>query len=138
MIAPPVKGTELTRKSRLMRPVLLIGVIAALCFSAGEGLRLAPFPASVSPQAAPPDARPNVAASRGTSLRKYGPLDKPSQWQVQKRGKRPSLDCECPPAQNTREPNDNLLQGPGVSGPVGFTSTLHISEPADRAPPSLV
>jgi hypothetical protein len=121
-----------------VRPTLLIGVIAGLCFSAGEGLRLTPFPVSVPSQAAAPDARPHVAASRATSLHKYGPLDKPSPAQVQKRGKRHSPDCEGPPAQNTRKPDNNLLQVPGVRGPVGFTSTLHTSEPAGRAPPSLV
>ena len=121
-----------------MRPILLIGVIASLCFSAGEGLRLTPLPVSALAGAVAPDARLNVAASRGISLDEYGPLDKPSQAQVQKRGKRQSLDCECPPAQNIRKPNNNLLQVPGVRGPVGFTSTLHITEPADRAPPSLV
>jgi hypothetical protein len=121
-----------------VRTILLTGVVASLCFSVGEGLRLTPLPVSASAGAAAPDARLNVAASRGTSLHKYGPLDKPSQTHVQKRGKRLSLDCECPPAQNTRKPDDNLLQVPGAPGPVGLTSTLHISEPADRAPPSLV
>jgi hypothetical protein len=116
--------------------VLLIGVIAGLCFSVGEGLRLTPLPVSAQAGAAAPDARLNVAASRGTSLHKYGPLDKPSQAQTQKRGKRQSPDYECPPAQNTRNSNDELLRDPGVRAPVGFTSTLPISEPADRAPPS--
>jgi hypothetical protein len=121
-----------------VRAILLIGVVASLCFSAGEGLRLTPFPVSPQAWAAAPDDRLNVAASRGTSLHKYGPLDKPSQAQVQKRGKRQSPDCECPPAQNTHKPNDGLLRGPGVRAPVGFPATLPISEPADRAPPYLV
>lgn len=133
-----MKGTELTTRATFVRAILLIGVIASLCFSAGEGLRLTPFP--VSPQAgvAAPDARLNAAASRGISLHKYGPLDKPSQAQVQKRGKRQSLDCECPPAQNTRYLNDDLLQDPRDRAPVSFTPTLHISESADPAPPALV
>jgi hypothetical protein len=121
-----------------VRAILLIGVIASLCFSAGEGLRLTPFPMSASAGAAVPDVRLNVAAARGTSLHKYGPLDKPSQAQAQKRGKRQSPDCECPPSQNTSKPNNDRLQDPDVRRPVGFTSTLRISEPADRAPPSLV
>lgn len=121
-----------------MRPILLVGVIAGLCFSAGEGLRLTPFPVSVPSQASAPDARLNAAASRATSLHKYGPLDKPSQAQAQKRGKRQSPDCECLPAQNARKPNNDHLQDPDVRGPVSFTPALHISEPADRAPPYLV
>lgn len=118
--------------------MLLIGVIAGLCFSAGEGLRLTPLPLSPQAGAAAPDARVNVAASRRTSLHEYGPLDKPSQAQVQKRGNRQSPDCECPPAQDTRKPNNDRLRAPGVRVSSGFTSTIHISEPADRAPPSLV
>lgn len=133
-----MKGAELTTRLRLVRAILLIGVIASLCFSVGEGLRLTPFPVSPQAGAAAPDARLNVAASQGTSLYKYGPLDKPTQAQAQKRGKRQSPDCECPPAQNTHEPNDDLLQDPDIRGPVSFTSTHPISEPADRAPPSLV
>lgn len=121
-----------------MRMILLIGVVASLCFSAGEGLRLTPIPVSAMAGVVAPDTRLNIAASRGASLHKYGPLDKPSQVQVQKRGKRQSLDCQCPPSQNARQPNNDLLQVPGDRAPVGFTSTLPLSEPADRAPPSLV
>ena len=135
LFSSPVKGTELTTRLRLGRAVLLIGAIASLCFSAGEGLRLTPIPVSASAGVVAPDARLNVAASWGTSLHKYGPLDKPSQAQVQKRGKRQSPDYECPPTQNTRKPNNDRLQAPDVRPPVGFTSTLHTSEPADRAPP---
>lgn len=138
LLSSPVKGTEITKRARLPRMILMIGVLAGLCFSVGEGLRLTPFP--VLPQAgvAAPDTRFNVAASRGASLHKYGPMDKPSQGHVQKRGKRQSPDCECPPAQHTRKPNNDLLQSPGARAPIGFTSALPISEPADRAPPSFV
>lgn len=138
LLSSPLKGTELTTQSRLVRALLLIGVVASLCFSAGEGLRLTPFPVSVQAGAAAPNARLNVAAPREASLHKYGPIDKPSQAQVQKRGKRQSTDCECPPAQNTRKPSDHRLRAPGLRTSFDFTSTLHISEPAGRAPPSLV
>jgi hypothetical protein len=133
-----MKGTKGRAKAHRGRTILLIGVIASLCFSAGEGLRLTPIPVSALAGTAVPDARLNAAASRGTSLHKYGPLDKPSQTQVQKRGKRQSLDCERPPSQNARKPSDDLLGSPGARTPVGFTSTPPVSEPADRAPPSLV
>lgn len=138
LLSSPVKGTEITTRSRRLRMILMIGVLAGLCFSVGEGLRLTPFPVSAQAGVAAPDARLNVAASRGASLHKYGPLDKPSQGQAQKRGKRQSPDCECPPAQHTRKPNNDPLQSLGVRAPIGFTSALPISEPADRAPPSFV
>ena len=125
-------------KASCARMIFVVGVLAGLCFSVGEGLRLTPIPVSALAGAAAPDARLNAAASRGTTLHKYGPLDKPSQSQVQKRGKRQSPDCDCPPPPNTRQPNDDLLPDTGARPPVGFTSTLPISEPADRAPPSHV
>ena len=115
--------------------ILMIGVLAGLCFSVGEGLRLTPFPVSAQAGVAAPDARLNVAASRGASLHKYGPLDKPSQAQAQKRGKRQSPDCDCPPAQNTRKPPADLPRGSGVRPPVAFTPTRSAARPADRAPP---
>lgn len=125
-------------KASCVRMIFVIGVLTGLCFSAGEGLRLTPIPVSALAGAAAQDARLNAAASRGDSLHKYGPLDKPSQSQVRKCGKRQSPDCVCPPSQNTRQPNDDPLRDTGIRPPVGFTSTLPISEPADRAPPSYV
>ena len=135
LLSSPVEGTEITTRSRLPRTILMIGVLVGLCFSVGEGMRLTPFPVSALAGVAAPDVRLNLAASRGASLHKYGPLDKPSQAQAQKRGKRQSPDCDCPPAQNTRKPPADLLHGSGVRPPVAFTLSRSVVRPADRAPP---
>ena len=122
-----------TAKSGRGRMILLIGVIASLCFSVGEGLRLTPFPVSALPEAAAQDDRLKVAELREASLHKYGPLDKPTQ--AQKRGKRQSLDCVCPPSQSIRKPTAYLVHSSCVHPLVAATSTLLTAGPADRGPP---
>ena len=115
--------------------ILLVGVIAGLCFSAGEGLRLTPFPVSAPAQAATRSARTEVAASRGALLHRYGPLDKPSQSQVQKRGKRQTPDCDRPPSQNFRKLPPDTLHGSGVRCAAASVPTRSVKRPAGRAPP---
>jgi hypothetical protein len=114
-----------------VRAVLVVGVIACLCFSAGEGLRLTPLPAE--------DVASNLLAeatlSRGASLNRTGPLDMPAQGQAQKRGKRQTLECECPPAGGPREISFQPLRHAGVERLVVRASRLSISQPSGRAPP---
>ena len=78
--------------SVMMTAALLAVIIGSLCFSAGEGMRLTPFPNSLAPIH---DASELIDA--GTidelSVAKYGPLDVPAQ--TQKRGKRQALDLAC-------------------------------------------
>ena len=119
--------------SRLMRTILLIGVIASLCFSVGEGLRLTPFPVSALAESAQPDGRLKVAELREARLHKYGPLDKPTQ--AQKRGKRQTPEYQYPPSQSTRKPTAYQLHSPCAHPPVAVTSTLLSAGPADRGPP---
>lgn len=121
-----------------MRAVLVVGVIACLCFSAGEGLRLTPLPSPPPAEEVTSNLQAEVTLARGASLNRTGPLDMPAQGQAQKRGKRQSTDCECPPVKNTLNPNDGLPRDPGVLAPVSLTSALPISEPPDRGPPSFV
>lgn len=130
-----MRGAFPAAKASYARVSIVLCVLAGLCFSAGEGLRLTPIPVSAPAGVAATDERLNAAASRGASLHKYGPLDKPSQSQAQKRGKRQAPDCDCPPSQNTGQPNDDPLRDNGARVPAGFTSTPPLSEPADRAPP---
>ena len=109
-----------------------------MCFSAGEGLRLTPFPVSPHAADAPRDARLRVASSLASLPHKYGPVDMPVQAQAQKRGKRQMPDCACPPAQSVRMPAADLHHDSGVRPPAAFASILSAAEPADRAPPCLV
>jgi hypothetical protein len=119
----------------LARAVLVTGVIACLCFSAGEGLRLTPLPATPPAEAAASDLQANAALSRGATLNRTGPLDMPAQGQAQKRGKRQTLECECPPAGAAREITFQPLRYSGASRLLVRASRLSVSQPSGRAPP---
>ena len=128
-----MEGTRFTARLRRGRTLLLIGVIASLCFSVGEGLRLTPFPVSPLAQAGAPDGRLKVTELREARPHKYGPLDKPTQ--AQKRGKRQTPDCQCPPSQSIRKPTAHLLHRGCVRPIVAGASPPLTAGPADRAPP---
>ncbi len=115
------------------RALLLVGAIASLCFSVGEGLRLTPFPASAPAGAGVPEGRLGVAELREARPHEYGPLDKPSQ--AQKRGKRQTPDCQCPPSQGVRKPAARLPRSCRPHTPPAVASTLLAAGPADRGPP---
>jgi hypothetical protein len=120
--------------SQLMPSVVLIGVIASLCFSVGEGLRLTPFPVSALIRAEEPNVLLDVKASHGTSLYKYGPLDVPTQ--NQKRNKRHTVDFACPPTIGARE-IPHYLSLSVAHEPFDIVSVRFVSRPAGRAPPSV-
>lgn len=126
-------GTRYTAGFRRGRAALLIGVIAALCFSVGEGLRLTPFPAPAPAEAGGSDGRLKLAELREARPHEYGPLDKPSQ--AQKRGKRQTPDCQCPPSQSIRKPGARLLTSSRALPPVAVNSTPLAAGHTDRGPP---
>ena len=72
-------------------------VIASLCFSVGEGLRLRPFPISDSTTS----SQLTINASAQIALTQYGPVDLPTR--AQNRGKRQIVEFGNPPAQEWRE-----------------------------------
>jgi len=112
--------------------VVLTGVIASLCFSVGEGLRLTPFPVSALTKAEPAIILVEARASDQISLNKYGPLDVPTP--TQKRNKRQALDLAGPPAVATRE----ILRLRSLSvtdEPFELVPVTGVSRPAGRAPP---
>lgn len=117
-----------------MRTTLLVGVIACLCFSVGEGLRLRPFPVSALAESATTNIQPNATASYETSLCKYGPLDVPTR--VQKRGKRQVVDYGNAPSQNSRELTVQHVLRSSAEEPAGIVSLLLGSHLSGRAPPS--
>ncbi len=128
-----MKGTKDITKSSLVRTLVVVGVIASLCFSVGEGLRLTPFPVSAITLDETTNNHPNATASRQTSLRQYGPLDVPAQ--TQKRGKRQAVDYGCPPSQDNRQPSPHQCLLSGVREPADFIPLPFVSRPAGRAPP---
>ena len=71
-------------KANLRRDIIVsLSVVACLCFSIGEGLRLTPFPVAVFTEAEGFNETDN-------SLQRYGPLDVPAR--AQSRNKRPVVD----------------------------------------------
>src|SRR5688500_11709994 len=78
-----------------VQSIVVITVVACLCFSVGEGLRLTGFPVSDLAKSTVPAHHPASISSDISSL-KYGPLDVPTR--IQNRGKRQGIDHGFPPA----------------------------------------
>ena len=121
-------------RSLLTRATITVGVIACLCFSIGEGLRLTPFPVSPSCLNTTSALLISVTVAPETSLQRYGPINVPSHAQCLKRGKRHTVDCEFPPPNARRLPG-NDAQRQVMEGVIDLGSPLPISQLADRAPP---
>ena len=113
---------------------VLVGVIASLCFSVGEGLRLRPFPVSALAESEATNTELKGAASYETSLYKYGPLDVPTR--VQKRGKRQVVDYANASSQNSRELNVQQVLVSSGDEPADIVSLSFESYISGRAPPS--
>jgi hypothetical protein len=123
IIAPLVDTTA--RKWNLRAAIISIGVVACLCFSIGEGLRLTPFPVSVVSEA-------EGFKDANNSLRRYGPLDVPAR--AQSRNKRQVVDYAF-------SAPERALELPRAVSPVSHESLeLHQiytgSPPIGRAPPA--
>jgi hypothetical protein len=114
----------------MMTSVILIVVIAALCFSAGEGLRLTPFPVS-APIGETSDTLLAKPAEQ-ISNHKYGPLDVPTQHQ--KRNQRQAVSLDFLPTENSCAIANALHPSASheLSKPL---SVLVVSKSAGRAPP---
>jgi hypothetical protein len=116
-----------------VRTILLVGVIACLCFSVGEGLRLRPFPVAVLAQSEATNAQLNASASFEISVSKYGPVDVPTR--IQKRGKRPVVDYGNTPSQNSRELTVQRVLPSRAAEADGITSHPSGTHLSGRAPP---
>lgn len=114
-----------------MPSVILILVIASLCFSVGEGLRLTPFPLSALTRTEAANVLLEAKADQ-ISLHKYGPLNVPTQ--NQKRNKRQAIDFACPTIVSSREIANHLYQSADLE-PLDIVSALFVSRPDGRAPP---
>lgn len=101
-------------------------IIASLCFSVGEGLRLTPFPVSALTQDLV------IKASDKLSLSQYGPLDIPAQ--SQKRSKRHALDLAAPGSATPRKVITSFCFLSEYEA-VATGSLLFVPRPEGRAPP---
>lgn len=131
---PSMMSTERCTTSGFGRTALLVSVIACLCFSVGEGLRLRPFPVSAFTESEAPNTQLNATASYETSLYKYGPLDVPTR--VQNRGKRQVVDYASSASQTSRELTSHQILLSTAEEPAGIVSHLFRSRLSGRAPPS--
>jgi hypothetical protein len=86
--------------SIVITATLLSVIIGSLCFSAGEGLRLTPFPSPTISSSLDAGDLNDAGTISEVVIAKYGPLDVPAQ--TQKRGKRHSVDLVCDAATGTR------------------------------------
>jgi len=126
---------ELIISSSFVRVVIVLGIIACLCFSAGEGLRLTPLTPLSLEQISSPALQRKATLSRSTPNYLGGPLNRPAQAQVQKLNKRQLLDCECPQTSGTSK---LLLQPlPYLDADDWDTQISRVSEEPSlgRAPP---
>ena len=123
-------------RSHLVRMTITVAIIASLCFSVGEGLRLTPFPIStLSLSKSGLELRNSLIVASGISVQHYGPINVSSNPQTLKRAKRHALDCDFPPI-----PNINQLPGDDTKSHLAeeslrLVSPLQVSQLADRAPP---
>lgn len=120
--------------SCFVRTIVLVGVIACLCFSVGEGLRLRPFPVAALAESDATNSQLNATTSCETSLYKYGPLDVPTR--VQKRGKRQVVDYGNAPSQNNRALPVEQIFLSSASEPARIVTLSFGSHSSGRAPPS--
>jgi len=127
-----------TTKLHRTRILLLVGVLASLCFSVGEGLRLLPLPL---PSFSKVDVRQSQAkfiAPLDYSLSKFtsGPLGVPAK--AQKRVKRQMIHYGTPPARSIYVPPVQSRERAYLDRPVISNLLLNISELTGRSPPHIV
>lgn len=118
-------------KSIQLSSFLMAVIVGSLCFSVGEGLRLTPFPVSALQVQ---DGLSVAKEAADGSLSKYGPLDVPSQ--SQKRSKRQTTDFAPQPQAESSAVVTFVWQHLEDKS-VQLRSSLFVSRPAGRAPPSL-
>lgn len=128
-----MRGIKRIYDGDLNRLFLPIGIIAALCFSAGEGLRLTPFPADSVARINLPEGKVNTNASCETSPTKYGPIYLPKPTQARSKQKVFHIDCLPAPLAVNHSPHFCPLLD--VSDASKVASLQLISRTRDRAPP---
>jgi hypothetical protein len=122
--------------SCFVRTVIVLGVIACLCLSVGEGLRLRPFPVSILAAAVVTDAQPNKSVKHENSRRKYGPLDVPTR--IITRSKRQASDYVKSSSQEDLQLAIHGLLFFGSSDLEGIVSDHVASIAQGRAPPLIM
>jgi len=125
-------------RSSSTRTLLLVGVLASLCFSVGEGLRLLPITASVSEGAHSLNCQVTVFTSSARELKRFtpGPITLPVP--AQKRIKRQQVSYEFLPQWSAAEPTGISFCLSPAREPVRYRSLQRALRLADRAPPDTI
>ena len=116
------------------RTILLIGVLACLCFSSGEGLRLIPISYPVLVEAESPNFRNAVVALSGCLDYQYATcgLEKSGQKRIQRQQLREGLLISSNSIKRLPAP----VHFKAHIEPAPFGSLLPPIQPPGRAPPS--
>jgi hypothetical protein len=121
-------------KARCVRMILLIGVLASLCFSVGEGLRLLPLPHLPPRPCECVDTRASMTSPSAAPLNQFqaGSISQPPQAQKDLKRKQ----AQCAPTSPCNLPLPNSLRLPsGAEWRTGFYLAGSASMKAGRAPP---
>jgi len=117
-----------------VRLILMIGVLASLCFSVGEGLRLLPLPHLPSPPGQSADTHPRMTTQSAPSLNQFqaGSITQPPQAQKTLKRKQ----THCAPTSHCGLPLPHSLHLlAGAQWRTGFYLAGSASRQAGRAPP---
>lgn len=126
-------STRSKAMSRFMRTTVLVGVLAGLCFSVGEGLRLRPFPISSMADSGVATAESHFEAWQESVAARYGPVYTPAR--VQNRNKREAVDYAYLPGRSSHVLTGYgiLYFAPDTNNTIAFAR--FVSSPSGRAPP---
>ncbi|HEX5884403.1 MAG TPA: hypothetical protein VFY67_07640 [Pyrinomonadaceae bacterium] len=116
-----------------MRTTVLIGVLAGLCFSVGEGLRLRPFPISSMTESGVAMAKSYFLASHESVSARYGPVYTPAR--VQNCNKREAVDYAYLPGRSNHVSTGYgiFFAAPDKTNRVACANFA--TSPSGRAPP---
>ena len=134
-----MRSSTYSIRQRFGRTVIMIGIIACLCLSAGEGLRLRPFPVCGQAETEPASAQLHAERSGNHYLygviNKYSPLIVPSR--LAKRGKQLLVhyDHGSPSSWVSREVAISFMRLQATCEAERIVFLLLISRTPSRAPP---
>ena len=118
------------------RTILLTGVLACLCFSSGEGLRLMPIPFPAHSETEPPNFTAAVASLHLSLSYQYATcgLEKCGQKRVQRQQLRDGLSV----SRGNFEPHPVPVHLAANIASASYRSLSPVQQPPGRAPPLLV
>jgi hypothetical protein len=119
------------KSTRGIKRAILVSILSALCFSAGEGLRLLPLPGSLVEQI----QLNNVPTTFEALPIKYGPVDQPQSVSGKIKTKLLRLDCVTGTGETLSSPD--FIQSIEIGAITVTPARECYSRSIGRAPPSL-